>query len=149
MDSLLHDIGSILLNALPTSFLVLVLAIYLKYMLFKPMDKVLEERYKLTEGAKKAAEESLQLAGNKVSEYEAKLDEARSGIYRDQEDFLRNLHNEQAEQTKAARAQADKRVADVKAMLAQETAEAKASLESQSEQLANQIADSILNRRVA
>ena len=149
MDTLLHDLGGILLNALPTAFLVLILAIYLKYMLFAPMDKVLAERYRLTEGARKGADESLKAADGKVAEYETKLGEARVEIYREQEEFLRNLHHRQAEETKAAREAQSVRVAQVKAELAKETAEAKASLETQSEMLANQIADTILNRRVA
>lgn len=149
MEKLLHDLGGIVLNALPTAFLVLILALYLKYMLFKPMDKVLAERYRLTEGARKAADESLQNADSKVSAYEAKLDEARAAIYRDQEEFLRNLHNNQAERTKAARVESDRRVAEIKLSLAKETEAAKDSLGSQSELLATQIADSILNRRVA
>ena len=118
-------------------------------MLFAPMDKVLAERYRLTEGARKGADESLKAADGKVAEYETKLGEARVEIYREQEEFLRNLHHRQAEETKAAREAQAVRVAQVKAELAKETAEAKASLETQSEMLANQIADTILNRRVA
>ncbi len=148
MDQLLQQLSGILVNALPTAFLVIVLSVYLKFVLFKPLDKVLSERYALTDGARKAAEESSKSAGDKVSQYEAKLNSARVEIYKEQEDFLRNLHNEQAEQVKAARAESDARVAAAKAALAAEAAAAKLSLDAQSDALATQIADSILNRRV-
>lgn len=149
MDLLLQQLSGILVNALPTAFLVIVLSVYLKFVLFKPLDKVLAERYALTDGARKAAEESSKSAGAKVSEYEAKLNAARGEIYKEQEEFLRQIHTEQAEQVKAARKESDARVAEAKAAIAAEAAAAKLSLDAQSDALATQIADSILNRRVA
>ena len=53
MDATLHALGEILLKAVPTVLLVVVLHFYLKYVFFKPLKKVLEERYNATEGARK------------------------------------------------------------------------------------------------
>ena len=57
MDATLHALGRIVLYGLPTSFLVILLCIYLKVMYFKPFQKMLAERYEATEGARKAAAE--------------------------------------------------------------------------------------------
>ena len=55
MDATLHALGEILLKAVPTVLLVVVLHFYLKYVFFRPLKKVLAERYDATEGARKLA----------------------------------------------------------------------------------------------
>jgi len=149
MDKTLHDLGGIVLNGLPTFFLVLILAGCVKYLYLKPLEKVLAERFRLTEGARKAAEESLKSAGLKISEYEDALAKARQEIYHEQSEFLKALHAKQAEQVRMAREESDARVAAAKAGIAEEALAARQGLESQSDALATQIADSILARRVA
>lgn len=149
MDQTLHALGGIVLNGLPTFFLVILLTVCVKYLYLKPLDKVLAERFRLTEGARKAAEDSLKNADNKVAEYEIALAQARTEIYREQSELLKKLHDEQSAQVKAARAQSDATVAAAKATIAQEAAAAKQGLEAQSETLAGQIADAILSRKAA
>lgn len=138
-----------MLNGLPTFFLVLILAACVRFLYLKPLDKVLAERFRLTEGARKAAEESLKNADARISEYETKLAEARAQIYQEQAEFVRKMHEEQAAQLQAARADADARLAAAKAAIAQEAATAQKTLEAQSDALASQIADRVLARRVA
>lgn len=149
MDKTLHDLGGIVLNGLPTFFLVIILTACVKYLYLKPLEKVLSERFRLTEGARKAAEESLKSADTKIAEYEAALAAARSEIYQEQSEFLRKLHDEQAEEARRARAEADLKITTVRKSIAQEAEVAISKLESQSDALATQIADSILLRRVA
>ena len=149
MDKTLPALVGILLSGLPTFFLVLILTICVKVLYVNPLKKVLAERHRLTEGAKKAAEESLSTAESKVAEYEAALKQAREEIYREQAEFLLGVHAEQQAHAKTAREDAEKRVAAAKAMLAGEAQAARLSLEAQSEALAGEIADSILTRRVA
>jgi len=71
MDATLHALGGILLRAIPTFLLVVFLQVYLKMMFFKPLEKVLKQRYDATEGARKLAEQSLERASAKTAEYEA------------------------------------------------------------------------------
>ncbi|HKD07172.1 MAG TPA: ATP synthase F0 subunit B [Bryobacteraceae bacterium] len=149
MDKTLHDLGGIVLNGLPTFFLVLVLAACVKYLYLKPLEKVLDERFRLTEGARKAAEDSLKSADTKIAEYEAALSKARGEIYAEQSEFLRKLHEEQAERTRLARVESERRVALMKEGIIREALAARESLESQSEALASSIAENILSRRVA
>lgn len=149
MNQTLHDLGGIVLNGLPTFFLVLILAGIVKYLYLKPLEKVLAERFHLTEGARKAAEESLKKADSKIAEYEAALAKARSEIYADQSEFLRKLHEEQAERAKEARIEADRRIGIAREGILREAETARESLSTQSEALAGQIADAILSRRAA
>jgi len=149
MEKTLHDLGGIVLNGLPTFFLVLILAFFVKFLYLKPLEKVLAERFRLTEGARKAAEESLKNADAKIAEYQDALNKARSAIYQEQAEFLQKLQAEQAGLAHAVRVESDARVAAIKLSIAREAEVALAGLESQAESLAGQIADAILSRRVA
>ncbi len=149
MDQILHDVAGLVVSGLPTFILVILLTVCVKYLYLQPLDRVLAERYKLTEGARKAAEESLRNADSRISEYETALSKARSGIYQDQADFLRKVHAEQSAQVAAARAETEARVAAAKAGVFAEAKTAREGLDSQSDVLATQIADSILRGRVS
>ncbi len=138
-----------MLNGLPTFFLVLILAACVKYLYLKPLEKVLAERYRLTEGARKAAEESLKSADSKIAEYENSLAETRSEINKEQAAFLNQIRNEQAEQVRRVREESEHRIATAKLSIAEEARTATEGLESQSDTLAAQIADAVLARRVA
>lgn len=146
MDQTLHGLARIVLNGLPTSLLVILLCIYLKIMYFKPFQKMLANRYAATEGAKKAAEESLQRAHAKVAEFDAALQKARSEIYAQQEQYLKRLQEQESAEMEAARKAAEERIKQGREELAAEAAAARASLQVQSEQLAAQIVEAILGR---
>src|SRR6204780_5370661 len=107
MQTTLHALSMILLKAIPTFLLVILLHFYLKYMFFKPLEKVLRARYESTEGAQKRAAESLQKAADRTAEYEAALRSARAKIYQSQEELHRRLQEEHAAQVHAAREQAE------------------------------------------
>jgi F0F1-type ATP synthase membrane subunit b/b' len=149
MEKALHDLGGIVLNGLPTFFLVLILAFFVKFLYLKPLEKVLAERFRLTEGARKAADDSLKNADSKIAEYQDALNKARNEIFQEQAVFLQKFHTEQAELAQAVRVESDARVANIKVSIAKEADAARQSLEAQSEVIAGQIADAILSRRVA
>jgi F0F1-type ATP synthase membrane subunit b/b' len=149
MEATLHALGRIVLFGLPTSFLVILLCIYLKVMYFKPFQKMLADRYEATEGARKAAEESLARANAKAAEFEAALQQARHEIYSEQEQYLKKLRDQQAAETDAARHAAEVRLKQAREELAAEAATARASLAARADLLASQIADAILSGRNA
>jgi F-type H+-transporting ATPase subunit b len=149
MEATLNALGQILLQALPTFFLVLLLHQYLKAVFFKPLERVLAERGEATEGARKKAAESLERAAAKAAAYEESLRVARNEIYREHEEVRRKWLNEQTAQILAARTHADAAVKEAKVRLAAEAEAAKASLETDSRVLADQIARTILHRRAA
>ena len=149
MTQTLHDLGGIVLNGLPTFFLLIILTFFVKFLYLQPLEKVLAERYRLTEGARKAAEESLKSADTKIAEYQDALNRARGEIYREQADFLHKLHAEQSEMARAARLESDSRVAAIKLSIARDADATRDHLEAQSESLAAEIAAAILGRRAA
>jgi F-type H+-transporting ATPase subunit b len=147
MDQTLQALGGILLKAIPTAVLLLVLLFYFKAMLFGPLDRILEQRRELTEGARQAAERSLATADQKSREFEAKLREARAQIYKEQEEIRRKWLEDQSAQVAQARAKMEASVKDARQSLAAEAAAARASLVSDSAALADQIATAVLTRR--
>lgn len=149
MDQTITALGELILKALPTFLLVVALFLYLKAVYFKPMARVLEERYAATEGARKLAEASFARANQKTAEYEEALRAARAEIYREQEQFRQSLRQEHAQAVLEARRSADASVKEAQVRLAAELATAKATLQSHSDDLAEQITEAILRRRPA
>ena len=149
MEETLRQLGGILLRAVPTFILVVLLHLYLKFIFFKPLDRVLRQRYDATEGACKLAEESIARASQKAAEYEAALHAARAETYKEMEQLHRKLQEDRAASVKEARAQADAAVAKAKAALSAEVETLKRNLGPESDALADRIASKILRGRAA
>ena len=146
---MLHSLGGILLRAVPTFLLVIVLHFYLKSIFFKPLEKVLGQRYEATEGARKLAEQSLEQAAAKTASYEAQLRTAKAEVYQTQEQLHKQLQEREAAAVAEARKNADAAVKLATAQLAADVAAAKTSLAADSDMLAERIAETILRRNAA
>lgn len=146
MDATLHALGEILLKAVPTFLLVIFLNFYLKAIFFIPLGKVREKRYQATEGAKKLAQQSLEHAAARTTEYEAAMRAARGEVYQAQEQLHKQLQERQAAELTSARQRAGEAVQKAKVGLARDAASAQDRLAAESEALANQIAESILRQ---
>jgi F-type H+-transporting ATPase subunit b len=149
MDAMLHALVGILLRAVPTFFLVILLHYYLKSMFFKPLEKVLHERYQATEGARQSAEKSLADAAAKTAHYEAELQKAKTQMYQSQERLSKELQDREAAAIAEARKNADATVKQAKTELDAEMESARGRLATDSDALANQIADTVLRRNAA
>lgn len=147
MEQTLEALAGILLKAIPTAGILLLLYFYFKAMLFGPLDRVLKQRHELTEGARKTAEKSLAAAEQKTQEYEAKFRDARSVVYKDQEDTRRRWLEDQATHAAQARTEAENTVKVARESIAAEMAAARRNLLSSSEELADQIAAVVTGRR--
>jgi F-type H+-transporting ATPase subunit b len=149
MDAMLHALGGILLRAVPTFLLVILLHFYLKIVFFKPLEKVLHQRYEATEGARKLAQQSLEQAAAKTASYEAQLRAAKAEMYQAQEQLHQQLQEREAAAVAEARTRADAAIKLAKDQLASDVEGAKAGMAADSDSLANQIAETILRRNAA
>ena len=77
-----------------------------------PLSKVLRERHARTQGAIEKATAAIQDAEQKTREYERRVREARSAMFRERHDRLHNVHIESEIVLADARAQAQERIAD-------------------------------------
>ncbi len=148
MEQIFEALKGIIVRALPTFVLVIILHWFLKKVLFQPMERVMEERRKRTEGAVEASEAAIARVQEKLAGYEASLAEARGAIFRDQEKARKNLVEQQASLVEAARARQGEKVAAVRAALAEEVEKAKASLAAEAEQLSERVASVVLAGKV-
>jgi F-type H+-transporting ATPase subunit b len=149
MEQTLQALGGILLKAIPTVLLLIFLHFYLKLMLFRPLERTLEERRELTEGARQAAAKSLEAADRKTRELEAKLHQARTQVYKEQEETRRRWLEDQAAQIAEARARMEAAVKEARHALKEEAAAARRRLLDTASELADQIVARTLPRRAA
>jgi F-type H+-transporting ATPase subunit b len=149
MDATLHDLGGILLKAIPTLILLLIVHLYLKRVFFGPMRDVLAKRREATEGAMKSAEMLLAKASEKAEAIEVSLRTAREEIYREQEETRRRWIGEQTAQVEEARRSSRDLIHHAKQQLDAETAAAKRDLTATTAALADQIAQSLMEGKAA
>ena len=149
MDSTLHALANLLIQAIPTVVLFVFLTFYLKAVYFRPLAKVLEERRKATEGVRELSQRAFEAADQKASEFERALQLARSEINKENEALRQRWVQEQNEAIAKARAEADARLGQAKAEIAEEAKRAQSELETSIQPLSEQIVQSLLQRRAA
>lgn len=147
MEQTFQALGGILFKAIPTVIFLLFLFVFLKSMLFGPLERVMKQREEATEGARKKAQDAFRRAEQKAAEYETALREARLEVYREEEEFRRRWSSEQAEHVSGARAKAESMIAEARKGIAAEVDSAKAALRDDSVKLAEQIAQAVLAGR--
>lgn len=145
MAKIFSTLQEILVRALPTFFLIIALHWYLKKVLVQPMERVLAERKKRTEGAVAASEAALADVGAKVAAYEKALYEARASVYAEQDQNRRNLLADQAAAIEEAKKKMAAQVAVACAEITAEAQAARTSLSGESERLADQITAAVLS----
>lgn len=141
---ILRQLGELLLASIPTIICFLVLWVAYRQIVHKKLEQVLAERHARTEGAIQEAQAEISKAEARTAEYEQKLREARSQIYKTQEARRRHTMEKRSAALAQARQQADEMVKHARAALERDVKEARATLEGQAEALANQVIASVL-----
>jgi len=149
MESTLHDLGGLLLKAVPTIVLLLIVYVYLRWMFFRPLEKVLAERKQATAGTREKAEALLRKADQTAAAVENELRKAREAIYLEQEEARRRWGSDQAAQLEQARHSAREMIHQAQAQLDSESAAAKRELAATADSLAEQITRTLLERTTA
>ena len=149
MESTLHDLGGLLLKAIPTAFLLLVVHFYLKSMFFRPMADVLAKRRAATGGQRESAAALRAKAEQQMASIEAQLRQAREEIYQEQEEARRRWTTEQTSQLDQVRGEGRDLIRQGKERLDAEAATAKSQLSATADGLADQIVRTLLERSAA
>ena len=144
MQAIVHQLGELFLQAVPTVLVILLFYIILRAVFFKPLLAVMAERDARTVGAQKAAEEAQAAAAEKIKQYQNALRQARGQVYAEQEAARKKLLEERAAQIKDARIKAAAEVRAAKVRVAAELAAARRELEASVAQLSAEIARRIL-----
>jgi F-type H+-transporting ATPase subunit b len=144
MQEIVHQLGELFLQAVPTILIVLAFYLVMRALFFKPLLKVMAEREARTAGALQAATAAEAAASEKVKQYQEALKQARAQVYTEQEAARKKLLDERAAVLKEARNKAAAEVAAGKERAAKELVSARRDLETSVAQLSAEIAQRVL-----
>jgi F0F1-type ATP synthase membrane subunit b/b' len=143
---ILHQLGELFLEAVPTIIVVLLFYAFLRWAFFSPIQKAMAERNARIEGARTETASVEAEAKQELDAYHEALRKARAQIYGEQEAARQAALDERAKLLKAMRSRSQEDVAAAKKKIAAEFAAARAEIERQTPILADQIARTILDR---
>jgi len=141
---ILSQLGALFLAAVPTIIFVFLFYLFLRWSFFTPIERVLAERHKQTDGARREAESSRAAVQEKLRAYKEGLWRARGEIFAEQESSRRLVLDERQNAIHAARLAAQQELQVEKKSLAADVEAARTQLEQSSGVLAGEIADAIL-----
>ena len=144
MQEIVHQLGELFLQAVPTVLIILLFYIILRAIFFKPLLATMAERDARTVGAQKAAAAAQAAAVEKAKQYEDALKQARTKVYAEQEDARKKVLDERAALIKKARVTAAAQVAAGKERIAGEVAAGRREIESTVAELSFEITRRIL-----
>jgi len=149
MDAILRQIGELLVNSIPTIISVLILWTAYRFIVHGKLRQVLAERHALTEGAIERAQQEIATAEKRTAEYEQRVREARSQIFKTQQANRQRVMEERNTALAESRQRAGEMVKKARAVLEAETAGAKGTLEQQASVLADQVIATVLKPAAA
>jgi F-type H+-transporting ATPase subunit b len=128
--------------------LIVVMVVVLNRSLLRPINKVLEERDRLTRGKLSAAEEILASVRERISQWERGLREARSAGYQLLEQERTKALRDRESRLAAYREELSQKIALEKEEIRRQQKEAQAALEIEARLLAQLIGSQILGRNI-
>ena len=149
MDAILRQIGELLVNSIPTIISVLILWTAYRFIVHGKLRQVLAERHALTEGAIERAQQEIATAEKRTAEYEQRVREARSQIFKTQQANRQRVMEERNTALAESRQRAGEMVKKARTVLEAETAGAKGTLEQQASVLADQVIATVLKPAAA
>jgi F-type H+-transporting ATPase subunit b len=144
MDQTLHQLGELLLGAVPTVILLAILYALYTSVVHKPLQRVLEERRSKTEGAVEKSRADIAAAEARTAEYEQKLREARAAVFRAQEAKRQAALQARANAVAEARGRAQTQVQAAKTDIEKDRASAQEALHGEAAALAQEIVRRVL-----
>lgn len=142
--SLLDQVGQLLLGSVPTGLLFITLVLFYYFLVQAPLTRTLRERHARTEGAIEEAHKAISRAEQRANEYAEKLRQARIDILRLREQRIQQWNAERDAALDAARRAAGEKLAQAKADVDAQTAQARRSIEASAPELAGRIVQAVL-----
>jgi F-type H+-transporting ATPase subunit b len=143
---ILHSIGQLFLEAVPTIIIVLLFYFFLRWAFFTPIQKAMAERDARMEGARAEAATVEAAAKQELDSYNEALRKARAEIYAEQEAARQVALENRSKLLKTMRTRAQEDVAAAKKRIAAELDAARAQVERDAPALAGEIVRSILEK---
>ncbi len=144
MDEILGQLGGLLLGSVPTIILIVLLCVFYKALVHKPMVAVLAERRSRTEGAMEKARADVAQAEARTAEYEQQLREARMKLFRSQEARRQVAMQARAVAVSEARTTAQSQVDQARKAIEEDKVSAQSGLQAESGKLAAEMIRTVL-----
>lgn len=144
MQTILSQLGGLLLGAVPTVVLLITLLTLYKLILHNKLVAVLSERRARTEGAVEKARADMAAAEAKTQDYENRLREAKLALYKAQEARRKQIMDARAAALAEARVKAEAMVKEARAGIERDVQAARGGLAAESEKLAAEIVRLVL-----
>lgn len=144
MQLILQQLGTLLLESLPTAALFLVLVFAYQFLVQGPMSEVLKKRRSLTSGAIEDAEKAIANAETRAAEYEEKLRHARAELFKLREQRIKQWMAEKEHALESARNAASAKVAQARQALEADASAARKSIQASAADLGLQVVRAIL-----
>jgi len=127
-------------------FFLLLCTVLLNTLIFKPILKVIEQRTAAVRGARELAESASTKAAAAAAEYNRTMTAARADVYGALDETRRSALEKRAQLLSDTKSAVERDAKAATATVAQESAEARASLDREASQLANDIVTRVLGR---
>jgi F-type H+-transporting ATPase subunit b len=144
MDKTLRQLGELLLGAVPTVILLALLYALYTTIVHRPLRRVLDERRSKTEGAVEKSRADIAAAEARTAEYEQRLREARTTLFRAQEARRKAALDARTAAMNEARTKAQAQVQAAKVDIEKHREEAQTGLQPQVQMLAAEIMQRVL-----
>ena len=144
MDNTLRQLGGLLLGAVPTVILLALLYALYTTIVHRPLRRILDERRSKTEGAVEKSQADIAAAEARTAEYEQRLREARTTLFRAQEARRKAALDARTAAMNEARAQAQAQVQAAKVDIEKDREAAQTGLQPQVQMLAAEIMQRVL-----
>jgi F-type H+-transporting ATPase subunit b len=144
MNQTLHQLGELLLGAVPTIILLGTLFVLYTLLVHRPLMAVLAERRRRTQGAMERARADIAAAEARTSDYEHRLREARLKVFKNQEARRQLATQSRAEVVNQARTRAQEQVKQARAGIEQDKQQALLNLQAETGRLAREIVRIVL-----
>jgi F-type H+-transporting ATPase subunit b len=144
MLQIVQQLGGFFLNAVPTMLLFIVLVLAYQLLVQGPLHATLKERRARTVGAIEDAQKAIELAEARAEEYDLKLRQARSEVYKVREQRVKQWTAERDAALDQARKAAGQKVLAARAALQADADEARQSIERAAGELASQVVRAVL-----
>jgi F-type H+-transporting ATPase subunit b len=144
MQLILQQLETLLLGSLPTALLFIVLVLAYQFLVQQPLTAVLAKRRALTKGAVEEAEKAIAAAEQRSAEYEAKLRQARTELFKAREQRILQWTAERELALEVARKAAGAKVGEAQALLDADVAKARTAIEAAASELGKQVMQAVL-----
>ena len=149
MDAILRQIGELLISSIPTIIGLLIVWAGYRFIVHGKLEKVLEQRHALTQGAVERAQQEIARAEERTAEYERRVREARAEIYKTQQANRQRVVEARNAALAEARKQAGDRVKEARVSLVSTVEQSRAALRQQADALADKVVETILKPAAA